>query len=279
MLLGAAVVTHEGVKDVRPEHAFVRRDLPLLGKRVHRLGLAFNQGIDGDGVQKALDRGVNYLFWTKLRRGEQHEVIKQALRQEREAYVLAAGAPFAYWGGSVRSGAEKMLRLFDIDYIDIYQLFWLGKMSRFSSRVQRELRRLREEGLVRAVGVSIHDRPRAARLAEGSMLDMLMLRYSAAHPGAESDVFPVYAKRRPLTVAYTATSWRRLLRRPKGWQGPVMTAGDCYRFCLSSPHVDVVLCGADSTEHLSENLDALQKGPLTAEEDEWMRRFGRAVHG
>ena len=38
--------------------------------------------------------------------------------------------------------------------------------------------------------------------------------YNAAHPGAEMDIFPHYAARRPLTVAYTATSWRKLLKKP-----------------------------------------------------------------
>ena len=106
-----------------------------------------------------------------------------------------------------------------------------------------------------------------------------MIRYNAAHPGAEKDIFPHYEKRRPLTVAYTATSWRKLLARPKGWDGPIMSAGDCYRFCLSSPHVDVTLCGPKNREQLNHALEALEKGPLTADEDEWMRRFGTAVHG
>ena len=41
--------------------------------------------------------------------------------------------------------------------------------------------------LVRALGVSIHDRPRAGRLAESSPLDLLMIRYNAAHRGAEQE--------------------------------------------------------------------------------------------
>ncbi|MCA9623641.1 MAG: aldo/keto reductase, partial [Myxococcales bacterium] len=125
----------------------------------------------------------------------------------------------------------------------------------------------------------IHDRPRAGRLAVESPLDLLMIRYNAAHPGAEQDIFPRYAERRPITVAYTATSWGKLLQRPKGWDGPIMSPGQCYRFCLSSPHVDVVLCGADSTAHLTEDLAALQEGPLVEEEDAFVRRFGHAVHG
>jgi aryl-alcohol dehydrogenase-like predicted oxidoreductase len=107
---------------------------------------------------------------------------------------------------------------------------------------------------------------------------MLMIRYNAAHPGAEREIFPHLEKRKPSIVAYTATRWRKLLKAPKGWTGKVPTPGDCYRFCLSSPHVDVVLCGPENLRQLDENMAALEKGPLSAEEDQWMREFGKAVH-
>ena len=119
----------------------------------------------------------------------------------------------------------------------------------------------------------------AGRLAEESPLDLLMIRYNAAHPGAEKDIFPHLAKRKPAVVAYTATRWRGLLKRPKNWNGPVMTAGDCYRFCLSNPHVDLVLTGPKNRRQLRENIDYLrEKGPLSEEEDRWIRDFGQVVH-
>lgn len=106
------------------------------------------------------------------------------------------------------------------------------------------------------------------------------MRSSAAHPGAEIDVFPHLARRRPaVVVAYTATSWRKLLRSPRGWAGPPATAGDCYRFCLTSPHVDVVLTGPRSVAELRENLAAVEKGPLSETELSFMRELGRVVHG
>lgn len=258
---------------------FTHRDLPVVQKRVHRLGLAFNHGISAASVEGALDQGINYLFCTRFQKADRHAVVKAALRRDRDRYVLASGATFGYWASGIRRGLEKILRSFDVDYLDVFQLYWLGRMSFFSQGIQRELVGLREEGLVRALGVSIHDRKRAGKLAEDSPLDLLMIRYNAAHPGAEKDIFPSYSKRRPLTVAYAATRWRKLLKAPKGWDGPPMTAGDCYRFCLSSPHVDVVLTSPKSGEQLKGNLDALDNGPLTLDEDEWMRRFGKAVHG
>ena len=163
--------------------------------------------------------------------------------------------------------------------IDVFQLFWLGKMSAFTRGVQAEMTALRDEGKVRWLCASIHDRPRAGRLAADSILDALMIRYNAAHPGAEQEIFPHLAARRPAVVSYTATAWRKLLAAPKGWSGKVPTAGDCYRFCLSSPHVDVALTGPRTVAQLRENLAAVERGPLSAEEDAWMRAVGRAVRG
>ncbi len=258
---------------------FVFRDLPVINKRAHRLGLAFTEGLSPDGIEFALKSGINYLFWTRFSKGVQREVLKAALKADRERYIFAGGATFGFFSGSIRRATEQLLRLFEVDYLDVFQLYWLGKMSAFTAAVQNELVRLREEGLVRAIGVSIHNRPRAAKLAVESPLDLLMIRYNAAHPGAEIDIFPRYAERRPITIAYTATCWRKLLNRPKGWQGEVMTAGDCYRFCLNSPHVDVVLSAAANREQVADNLLALDKGPLSADEMMWIRRFGVAVHG
>jgi hypothetical protein len=83
----------------------------------------------------------------------------------------------------------------------------------------------------------------------------------------------------PAIVAYTATRWRGLLRRPKGWDGPLMSAGDCYRFCLSNPHVDLVLTGPKNRRELQASLhDLREQGPLSEEEKRWIRDFGKLVH-
>jgi aryl-alcohol dehydrogenase-like predicted oxidoreductase len=172
-----------------------------------------------------------------------------------------------------------LLNTLETDYLDVFQLFWLGRASAWKPSTIDALVSLRESGKVRAVGVSIHDRKRAGKLAEDSPLDMLMIRYNAAHPGAEQDIFPHLAKRNPAIVAYTATRWRGLLKRPKGWDGPVMTAADCYRFCLSNPHVDLVLTGPKTRQQLQENLLNLrEKGPLSEEESRWIGDFGQVVH-
>jgi aryl-alcohol dehydrogenase-like predicted oxidoreductase len=256
---------------------FARRDVPHLAKQLFRLGLSGSFGLDEAAASEALEH-VQYVFWSP-RMKELTGPLRTALARDRERYAVSAGPLLGFVRGGIRRAAENALRSLGTDYLDVFQLYWLGKMSAFTAAVQDELVKLREEGKVRAVGVSIHDRPRAGRLAESSILDLLMIRYNAAHPGAESDIFPHLERRRPAVVAYTATAWRKLLRAPKGWGGPVPSAGDCYRFCLSNPNVDIVLTGPRTVTELRDNLAAIEKGPLSPTEMEFMRSFGHAVHG
>ena len=256
---------------------FAFRDVAALRKKVFRLGLSGTFHLDEAGCREALER-VQYVFWSP-RMKELTPALRDALARDRERYVVAAGPLLGYFPGAARKAAEGALRALRIDQLDVFQLYWLGKMSAFTTSVQDELLALRAEGKVRALGASIHDRPRAGRLAQGSILDLLMIRYNAAHPGAEQEIFPHLGRRNPAVVAYTATSWRKLLRPPRGWKGPPASAGDCYRFCLTSPHVDVVLSGPRSAAELRENLAAVEKGPLSQAEMAFMRELGSAVHG
>jgi len=257
---------------------FLYRDVPALGHRMFRLGLATNYGIEGADLEWAVEQGVNYVFWTpKAQRVTQ--ALKALMKRDRESLVLACGPTTGYFGGGIKRACDRLLKKLGTEYIDIFQIFWLGRTSAWTPSTIDALVSLRESGKVRAIGVSIHDRMRAGKLAIDSPLDMLMIRYNAAHTGAESDIFPHLAKRKPAIVAYTATRWRGLLKRPKGWNGPVMAASDCYRFCLSNPNVDLVLTGPKNRQQLEENIgNLLAKGPLSAEENLWIRNFGKFVH-
>lgn len=270
------------------DNAFTGTDLPRLRKRVLRLGVAGNYGLKTEDIHHAAYLGVNFWVWSASFKTVT-PALREILRSERENHVVAAFG-WGYTPGMVRKGVDKALARLGIDQLDIYLMGWLGRASAFTERVQDALLQLREEGTVKALAISIHDRKRAGRLAQDSILDGFMLRYNAKYPGAEQDVFPHLDARHPIVIAYTATSWRQLLRRTKGiemppWPGDPQRSGTppplspelCYRFCLSSPHVHVVLTGPRNRDQLHENLAALKAGPLSPEEDEWVREYGRQV--
>jgi aryl-alcohol dehydrogenase-like predicted oxidoreductase len=268
------------------ETSFAHVDLPHIRKRVLRLGIGGNYGMTTEDVLYASERGAGLWVWSPTFKTVT-PALKQILARDRERNVVAAFA-MAFTGGMTRRTVEKALRILGVDQIDILLLGWLGRTSVLSRGVQEAAQKLMQEGKIRAVGASIHDRVRAGKLAKDSILDVFMLRHNAKHPGAEQDVFPHLHHRKPAVIAYTATSWRQLLKPLKGiemppWPGPTaaevppLTPALCYRFCLSSPHVHVVLTAPQNREQLDHNLAALEAGPLGEPEDEWIREYARKV--
>lgn len=260
--------------------------LPQLDKRVLRLGIAGNYGIEGHDLELAAERGANYWVWG-ARFGRVTSALRAIIARDRDRHVVAL-LSMGLWAGQVRRAVDSALRQLNTDYIDVFTLGWLGRTSRYSPAILAALVGLREQGKVRVIGCSIHDRPRAAQLARDSEIDLFMLRYNAKHPGAEQDIFPELPRRNPAVVAYTATSWGQLLRPIRGidmpgWPGnasesiPPLQAAHCYRFCLANPHVHVVLTGPRHRGELEQNLAALDAGPLSPEELAWVRRYGQQV--
>jgi len=261
--------------------------LPVIEKQVFRMGVAGNYGIDSSDVEWAAEHGANYWVWgagfRKVTAG-----IQSVIRKNREENVVAL-LGWGYFGRQVRRSVEKALRVLHTDYLDVFILGWLGRTSVYTPGVVESLLRLRQEGKIKAIGTSIHDRRRAGRLALDSELDLLMIRYNAKHTGAEEDIFPHLKKRNPVIVSYTALAWQQLIRPVKGidvapWPGreqeariPPLTPGLCYRFVLSNPHVHLVLTGPKNREQLRMNLRAVSQGSLTPEEWDWIRHYGKRI--
>ncbi len=269
------------------DDSFAYVELPQVEKRVLRLGIAGNYGLTESDLVHAADRGAGFWLYNS-HYGHITRALRKILEGQRDRHVIAVLGMVAYTGGMVRRGAENALRTLGIDQLDLLLLPWLGRASLLTQGIADTLVALKDEGKVRAVGTSIHDRKRAGQLARDSVLDAFMIRYNAKHPGAEEDIFPQVGLRDPLIVAYTVTSWRQLLRPVSGldlppWPGaqeeapPPLTAGQCYRFCLTNPHVHVAWTAPKTRAQLDENLDALSAGPLPPEELAFIREYGRQV--
>ncbi len=248
---------------------------------VHRLGLSATNRPGKQTIHRAVDAGINYFFAYGFDR-QMVTTLRDLFQREREKYVVATGA-YNYLIGyqNLRHTLEKRLRQFRTDYIDVFLFLGVMKPKQFPEAALEEMQRLREEGKVRSIGMSCHDRIFAGKLAEEGALDVFMIRYNAAHRGAENEIFPFIAQHNPGVVSYTATRWGYLLRRPKSWpkDGPMPTAGQCYRFVLSNPHVHVCMTAPSNVEQFEANLEGIQKGPLDEDEMTFMHDFGDAVHG
>jgi aryl-alcohol dehydrogenase-like predicted oxidoreductase len=256
---------------------FLHTTLGRTALPVFRLGLSGSYWPGERALRAGVDAGMNYLFWYFWDR-QMTRVLRDVLPRNRENYIVATGvANLGTW--MLRRGLDGCLRRLNTDYLDVFHIFWVGA-GRLSGRTIDALQRAKQQGRIRHIAISTHARPYAAELVRRGVLDVLMMRYNAAHRGAEQEIFPSLAVSRPGIVSYTATRWGRLLKRPKQWpeRDRVPSAGDCYRFVLSNPHVDLCLTAPRNARQLEANLEAVRRGPLDEEEMGFMRRFGDLVH-
>jgi aryl-alcohol dehydrogenase-like predicted oxidoreductase len=263
-----------------------------FGKPVCRLGLASHgeTEITPDDVLHAVGRGVNFLNWA----GEADspggpDAFSRAvssLGRAREAVVVCVqfGARTAAdAAGELRS----VLATLRTDYVDVLTLYYVERAEEWQQLIEPGgvldyLRAAQRGGQVHCIGVTSHQRRLAAEMARSGLLDLLMVRYNAAHRGAERDVFPTSDERGVPVIAYTALRWGALLRGtpddPPGFTVPA--APSWYRFVLQSPSVAVVLAAPHSRGELDQDLEVLgATGPLEADEYARLAAHGERVRG
>ena len=259
---------------------FLHTTLGKTGIQVHRFGLSATYWPGKKTLYRAIDEGLNYFFCFGIDR-QMLAVLRDVSKTNREKLVIATGAyNLLVAHPNLRRTLEKRLRQLNTDYIDVFMFLGVTQPKHFPDSVREELYRFKEEGKIRAVGISTHDRKFAGKLAEQGALDVMMIRYNAAHRGAEKDIFPFLKKHDPGIISFTATRWRMLLRPPKGYpkDALVPTVGMAYRFVLSNPNVHICMTAPSNLKHFEANLAEVQKGPLAEEELEFMRKFGDMVY-
>jgi predicted aldo/keto reductase-like oxidoreductase len=262
-----------------------------FGKPVARVGLASHGQTDltVDDVQHAVDRGVSFLNWAGLAEGElepgSFSDAIASLGSKRDELVLCVqfGARTAE---EARHELPELLRALHTDHVDVLTLYYIEEreeweLLRRPGGALPFCRELKRDGIVRRVGVTSHQRRLAAEMARSGEIDLLMIRYNAAHRGAERDVFPATTELHLPVIAYTAMRWGALLRPtpsdPPGFEVPPAAAW--YRFVLQNPAVSVVLCAPHSRAELEEDLSVLSAtGPLPIEEHARLIEHGDRVH-
>lgn len=262
--------------------AFERRTLGRTDLSVSPLGIGGGYGIGEDSLDWAFEHGINYFFWASWlpTYRAMEKFLKRLLPGHRDEIVVAT-APYSWLlPGSIERAVEKYLKRLGIDYIDLFLLGWVVRENQ--KRAVDELVRIKEKGLVRFLGFSGHNRRMILVMAQRwPVFDVLMVRYNAAHRGAENEIFShLDEKNRQGIVAFNALKHGAMLKRPKRWKDRVVpTADQCYRFVLSNPSVDICLSGPRKLEHVKELVTIIEKGPMSLDELSFMREFGDVCHG
>jgi aryl-alcohol dehydrogenase-like predicted oxidoreductase len=254
-----------------------RVTLGKSGLQVGPLGVAGGYGIEERPLLDAFERGVNYWYHGSLRGRGMTAAIRTLAAAGRRQQLVVVLQSYSRWGWLLERTFRHGLASLGLAYADVL-LLGLFNSTPPAAVLERALE-LRRLGLVRHLAISAHRRAAFAEFATESHYDIFHVRYSAAHPGADSDVFPRLPRPPwPGIVAYTATRWGQLLdpqRMPP--DQPPLRGRDCYRFVLGNPHFDVCMSGPRNGAELEEALATLDEGPLSAAETERIKAIGQFV--
>ena len=259
------------------------REIGRTGLKSSRLGIGSTFNAPARVIEDAFARGINYLYWGTVRQPGFAEAMVNLAKHHRDELIFTIQS-YSQDPATIEAEVEDALKTGGMENFDF---LLLGNRNDVPATAYVEVfERLREKGKVRFLSLSSHNRPLLPTLladyeAGTSPYDLLMLRYNGVHRGAEKDVFPYVPERpnRPMICTYTATRWGHLLdpsKMPPGESPP--SARDCYRFSLSHPAVDMVLCGPANAAQMDEAIAALERGPLEADERERIERVGTHLY-
>jgi predicted aldo/keto reductase-like oxidoreductase len=249
-----------------------------------RLGLAARggTGLSVADVLHAVDRGITFLNWCGTPDALSRAVAELGPRREEVTVCVQFEARTA---ADAERELAAVLRELDTDCVDVLTFYYVEEPEEWQQIAGpggslEYCRQAQRDGRVRFLGLTSHQRPLAARVAQTGLLDLLMIRYNAAHRGAETEVFPVTDALGMPVVVYTCLRWGALLRGtsddPPGFVVP--PAPSWYRFALQSHSVTVALMAPDNRDELEEDLQVLDApGSLSAEEYQTLVEHGRRV--
>ncbi len=186
---------------------------------------------------------------------------------------------------------ENLLRCLGTDYIDLGMLFFLDDDAAVDAVLANGIvdyaLKLKEQGVIRAIGASAHNPKSARRVVEAGLVDMMLFSINPAFdlmPGAadiekmltdpfseavttpdpeRADFYRLcQARQVGLTVMKTLGAGKLLSPEHTPFQQP-LTTGQCLHYALTRPAVASVLPGCQSAAEMQDALNYLN---LSAEE-------------
>jgi predicted aldo/keto reductase-like oxidoreductase len=172
-----------------------------------RLGLASRgeSELTPADIRHALDHGVNFLNWCGHPDGLSAAVTKLGPRREQ---VLICVQLEARRGADAERELGRILRELNTEYVDVLTFYYVEEACewdeiREAGGALDVCEAARRAGQVRWLGLTSHQRPLAADVVRSGALDLVMVRYNAAHRGAEDELFPIAAARGLPVLVYT----------------------------------------------------------------------------
>jgi aryl-alcohol dehydrogenase-like predicted oxidoreductase len=161
-------------------------------------------------IQAAFSAGIT-TFDTAEVYGEGHSerIVGQALADIREQVILATKVfPNHFKYNQVIEACDRSLKNLNTDYIDLYQMHWPSGSFKTEivpvEETMRALNELKQQGKIRAIGVSNFSRAQLEEAAQYGRIDSLQPPYSLFWRQVEKDAMPYCIENNISIIAYSS---------------------------------------------------------------------------
>lgn len=223
-----------------------------MGTGTHGVNKRSNQsrrlGIEGvaDLLYAAYERGIN--FWDSADQYGTHPHLKEALKRIPREKVVILTKTHATTAEEMRADIDRFRKEIGTDYIDIVLLHFMTnpEWPKIKAGAMDELAKLREQGVVRAHGVSCHTLGALKAAADSDWVQVDLARinpYGATMDDKVEVVVPIL---------------KRMHEQGKSVLGmKIFGAGqlrdkvdECLRFILAQDYVDAFTIGQENKDEL-----------------------------
>lgn len=235
---------------------------------------------------KAFESGVNYVDTAYgYCHGNSEITVGKALKGWRDKVALSTKLPL--WNvkstSDYRRLLEEQLKKLDVDAIDFYH-FHGASQQRFEDTILRfklidEMVKAKQEGLIRHISFSFHDKPAVMKtLIDSGAFESVLCQYNLLDRANEEMLQYAHSKGIGTVVMGPVGGGRlatpsEVLKTALGRES-TSTPEVALRFVLSNEHVSCALSGMSAMAHVEQNLEvASRAGGLTASEKDAIDRM------
>ncbi|HHX40624.1 MAG TPA: hypothetical protein GX715_11725 [Armatimonadetes bacterium] len=231
-------------------------------------------------VHRAFERGINFFETGSYGNGKSEEMLGKALWQvaRRDQVILAdkARATEKPTAASVRAELEASLKRYQTDYFDIFN-FWGTNTPEMHQHILEHgaleaALQAREEGLIRAIGLTTHARPEWIRdFVDAYPWECIVLKEHMLYSRNQEVIDYLGSKRigvvvmTPLAGGVVATPSEEI--RAEVAREGLTPAQLGLRTLIANPNISSAISGMTSPSEVDENVEAARTdGPLTPAE-------------
>jgi len=230
-------------------------------------------------IRYALDSGINF-FDIYRQPGPQYEVMSKVLRAAGDDVIISLMNP-----GSLVE-LEKILKIFRRDRIDMVRFYSRGKLNPVPEKDYAEMMKAKEQGKLGAIGVSAHYEEELAYEFERRALDFALVIYNFHEDRrGYQRLVPMARKQGAALIAMKPFGCGSLIQfagnvraRKEFRDIPEVTLpAAALHYIYQNPDITMTIPSMYSLPEFKENVKALQKTDLSAEEETLLRRVSAAA--